>query len=90
MINPVLQKILSEEYVDSDGTPNDKLKRLYINVFDTPNGQIVLEDLRHRFFYYAPLRDLPIDEGSRRVVLHIDNMMLPIEPKQVAVDTEAP
>ena len=54
--------------------PKEGLPRLYSRVFNSPDGELVLEDLRNRFFYYAPALT-PHDEGGRRVVLHIQGMI---------------
>lgn len=55
-------------------------KQLYLNVFDTPDGQKVLEDLeRHAFIHKTTLNTdslrMVFNEGQRSMVLHIKNFM---------------
>ena len=85
MIDYTLQKLLVEKFYDDEGDPNDDLKKKYQNIFNSPDGQLVLEDLRHRFFIYAPAPG-QIEEGERRTVLHIESCLMPIEPP---AETEA-
>ena len=54
-----------------------RLQGKYKNLFSTPDGQIVLEDLLRRFYVYSSthVKDDPTTsahrEGQRQVVLHI-------------------
>ena len=63
-----------EEIKGLEGMDDEALMRLYQRVFNTPDGLLVLEDLRNRFFYYSPAHT-QIDEGLRRAVIHIQNTM---------------
>ena len=66
---------------------NDKLKtldesqvaKLYKNVFDSEEGQLVLEDLRNRCYCKVSTKSHPdgidLGEGMRTVVLHIENQI---------------
>jgi hypothetical protein len=87
-----LTKTLQEKY-DS----KEKLQRLYMEVFNTSSGQLVLEDLRNRCYAKLPLISDPMDptsdpiriaekDGKRSVVLHIESMLEPLTP----ADTGAP
>jgi len=55
-------------------------KQLYQDVFESPNGKKVLEDLsRHAFINKTTLNEnsnrMAFSEGMRSLVLHIQNMM---------------
>lgn len=56
----------------------EKLAQIYKNVFSTPEGQLLLEDLKQRSFFYSPI---PLGEpgqraeGARSVVLHIETQI---------------
>ena len=89
-----LTRTLRERY-----DTQDKLQRLYMEVFNTASGQLVLEDLRNRCYAKVPLITDPIEpttdairiaekDGRRAVVLHIESMLLPLEIKPSA-DTSA-
>lgn len=57
-----------------------ELVRIYKTVFTSPEGQLVLEDLRMRGFYYAPTYDpiahgMGVNEGMRTLILHIENQV---------------
>ena len=62
----------------------DKLSRMdeaelcsvYQTCFGTPEGKLVLEDLRNRCFIFMPT-ELPTDEGARRVILNIETRLQP-------------
>jgi hypothetical protein len=66
----------------------ENLKRLkvnYLQTFNTDAGKKVLEDLKSRFFWYDTTYSpeegkTQLNEGGRRVLLTIENMMeLPVE-----------
>jgi len=46
-------------------------------VFENPDARILLEDLKARFFFYAPCPDLRA-VGCEDVVKHINNMINPL------------
>jgi hypothetical protein len=57
-----------------------------MRVFNSDDGQLVLEDLRQRCYIYAPtLHDNPqvtaAHEGMRSVVLMIETRLKPMEPQ---------
>ena len=54
-----------------------ELELLYQRVFETSDAKLVLEDLKGRFFFYAPAKDLT-ELGSENVIKHINNMINPI------------
>jgi len=58
-----------------------ELELLYQRVFETADAKLVLEDLKGRFFFYAPVNNLT-DVGSENVVKHINNMINPI-PEEI-------
>jgi hypothetical protein len=78
-----LNKILAK----MDG---DELSRLYMRVFNTPDGQLVLQDLKNRCYCAVPyipddveITDqgiLGMRDGMRKVILTIEARLLPIEP----------
>jgi len=53
-----------------------ELELLYQRVFENSDAKLVLEDLKGRFFFYAPVKDLT-DVGSENVIKHINNMINP-------------
>ena len=64
-----------------------QIHSLYMSVFENPNGQLVLEDLRQRCFANAPTIgkdafETYSNEGKRSVLLHILTMLKPIEAKE--------
>jgi hypothetical protein len=64
----------------------DALDRAYMETFNTDNGQLVLEDLRNRCFFFTTTLgpDMQFNEGQRAVVMNIETRLRPIkqEPKQ--------
>ncbi len=48
----------------------DQLDQLYLRVFNTDDGNLVLRDLENRCFHNAPADSLK-EEGARRVYLSI-------------------
>jgi len=77
---------------------NDGLSRLYMRVFNTPDGELVLQDLKNRCYFYEPYilegslnSDnglLGFKDGKRAVVLSIESRLLPLEPVK-SLDTGA-
>jgi len=68
----------------------DKLKKAYMNVFNTDTGKIVLDDLAYRCFKYtttaeANVEQTMINEGKRQVLLHIEAMLEQIVPQNKEV-----
>lgn len=64
----------------------EQIKMLYMRVFNTPDGQLVLRDLSRRSYTDAPVFDESFDshraafkDGARSNVLHINTMIEPIE-----------
>ena len=55
-----------------------RLEQVYQNVFDTDEGQLVLEDLKARFWFYVPVQDMR-QAGEQAVLIHIRNMVDPLE-----------
>lgn len=77
---------------------SQELSRVYMNVFNTDEGQMVLEDLRNRCYAKAstvehqgnidPFTVLR-NEGMRSVLLHLETQLLPEpEPKTEEVISE--
>ena len=69
MNNPELEQVLKLN--------RQELELLYQRVFETSDAKLVLEDLKGRFFFYAPAKDLT-ELGSENVIKHINNMINPI------------
>ena len=69
MQNPNLEQVLKLN--------RQELELLYQRVFETSDAKLVLEDLKGRFFFYAPAKDLT-ELGSENVIKHINNMINPI------------
>ena len=55
-----------------------RLEKVYQNVFNTDEGQLVLEDLKGRFHEYVPPMDMT-EVGELRVLIHLKNMVNPME-----------
>ena len=53
------------------------LEEVYKNVFESDGGQLVLEDLKARFFEYYPVQDMT-QAGAQAVLIHIKNMITPL------------
>lgn len=58
----------------------NQLRRDYHTVFDSEQGQRVLEDLKHTCFYYSTtINNVPhvmsYNEGQRNVLLHIETKL---------------
>ena len=60
----------------------EQVAQLYKNVFNTPEGQLVLEDLKNRCFiktstYHHSMnpQEIAWNEGMRNVVLHISSQI---------------
>jgi len=63
----------------------EELDRVYMNMFNTEEGQLVLEDLRERCYCYNStiadsLAQMAFNEGLRAVVINIETR-LKIIPK---------
>ncbi len=69
---------LTKKLQEMTTADSEALIKLYGRVFNCDDGQLVLQDLKNRCFYNAPAND-QIEEGMRRVVLHINTMLIPIE-----------
>lgn len=54
-----------------------QLEELYHRHFTSPDGAVVLEDLKARFFEYVPVSDMN-QAGAQAVLLHIKNMVEPM------------
>lgn len=68
IVNPVREKLKDYPL----GSPD--LARIYQSVFTSPEGQLVLEDLKINSFFYdttADERFTEFNEGRRQMVLHI-------------------
>ena len=65
------------------GIDDKELRQRYMQTFTTESGHIVLKDLQNRCFkrdttFVEGNRDATlINEGSRQVLLYIENMMSP-------------
>jgi hypothetical protein len=73
MNNPQLEQVLRM-------TPQER-ELLYQRVFENSDAKLVLEDLKGRFFFYAPAKDLT-EVGSENVIKHINNMINPM-PEEI-------
>ena len=69
------------------------LRQKYNGIFSLPQGQDVLNDLKEMFYYYrstfvptqvAEAGEITIafNEAQRNVIMHIENMMIPIEDEE--------
>ena len=69
MHNPQLQQVLRMSRIE--------LELLYQRVFENSDAKFVLEDLKARFFFYAPA---PNERafGQEDVIKHINNMINPL------------
>ena len=58
----------------------DKMRKSYLQVFNTDTGRVVLEDLKKKCFVYdttytGDASTSLVNEGMRRVLLHVENIM---------------
>jgi hypothetical protein len=63
----------------------EKLSELYMRIFNTDDGELLLQDLKNRCFAFIPSVSIDshqtyFNEGMRSVVLHIDSQLLPHQP----------
>lgn len=73
-LNPALT--VSQERLERvAGLDPSQLRRVYLQVFTSPEGQMVLEDLKLRFFEYVPPPSME-GVGSQKVIIHIKNMVI--------------
>lgn len=89
MSNP-LQSRLAE--IGTEG-----LVRIYNEIFSSPNGQLILEDLKMRGFFYTSTAepefckvpgDTDRNEGTRKLLLYILDMTRPIEEHEFKQEDE--
>lgn len=80
MSNPLIDKL---EELDEES-----VAKLYQNVFGSPEGQLVLEDLKGRCFIYQTTANADShktfwQEGMRSIMLHIQGQidLDPMKPK---------
>ena len=52
----------------------DAITRLYLRVFNTDDGELVLQDLMNRCHFYTPTTNT-FDEGQRSVIMSIQNRL---------------
>lgn len=64
----------------------DELNRLYLRVFDCPDGELVLQDLANRCFQYDTTEGNEIREGMRALYLSIQTRILNAVAKKENVD----
>lgn len=63
-------------------TNPQQLTQMYLNLFSTPDGQMVLTDLMDLFFEFKPTSN-DRESGSQAVIIYIKNKLLGItEPPQ--------
>ena len=79
---------MQEEIKKLSEFDNEALDRLYMRVFSTDDGRLVLEDLKQRCHYYIPTVSLQGDvdpyravynEGMRSFLLMIETRLKPRE-----------
>lgn len=71
-MNPLLKKLMTLD--------EERIAALYKRVFNTDDGQLVLEDLKQRGFEYVPSfagdpYHSAFNEGKRAVVIHIQTQL---------------
>lgn len=54
-----------------------QLEEIYNNCFMTDAGQLVLEDLKAKFFEYRPTTNL-YEAGQQSMIIHLKNMLNPL------------
>lgn len=76
---------------------SEELSRVYMNLFNTDEGQLVLEDLRNRAFVkvstlpeHGPMCAMTAarNEGRRSMILHIETQLLPNPEPQTQKEEE--
>jgi len=57
----------------------EELSQAYKSVFNTPEGKLVLQDLKNRCYFYIPTYEHPknsdVGEGQRNVVMNIESQI---------------
>jgi hypothetical protein len=83
---------------------DEELDACFRSVFNSPDGQLVLEDLKNRGFYF--ISTIPVDvqgntvipidpsavimhEGMKKLLLYIDTRLMPKQDVEVQSDTQA-
>ncbi len=71
-----LNNILTDRYAEEEDGTSPRLDRLYLKVFDTEDGKLVLQDIANRAFVYANhFSDVERTEGARSVFLSIQTRL---------------
>ena len=79
-----------EELLKEVRAEEKAIRQKYNVVFSSPQGKDVLDDLKELFYYYrstfvpqqvseAGEITIAYNEAQRNVIMHIENMMIPIE-----------
>lgn len=81
MINPMplLEKL--DDMTDVQKT------HLYLKLFNTPEGELILVDLMDRFFEFKPTSNQQ-ESGSQAVIIYIKNRLLGIAEESVQTQGE--
>lgn len=58
----------------------EELQVTYKRLFESPDGMVVLEDLKSKFFEYYPTHD-QLEAGQQAVIIYCKNMICPL-PKE--------
>ncbi len=77
MPNPLNDKLLTLD--------EKQVAKLYQNLFDSEEGQLVLEDLKNRCWFKKPLpygEEGQRAEGARSTVLHIQTQIGYVKPQE--------
>ena len=69
MPNPLIQRLKTFN--------QQQLEEIYKNCFMTDAGQLVLEDLKLKFFEYRPVSN-KFEAGQQSMLFHLRNMLTPI------------
>lgn len=67
-----LNNILKDRYAEEENGASPRLDQLYLKVFDTEEGKLVLQDMANRCSVYVPAMNREeFSEGARSIFLMI-------------------
>lgn len=70
-----------------DGMTDPQKTMLYMKLFNTPEGELILVDLMEKFFEFKPTSNQQ-EAGSQAVIIYIKNRLLGIAEEEQPQQTE--
>ena len=78
-------KDINDKQIKLSQFTEDDLNKLYLRVFNSEDGELILMDLANRCYIFETSEDSPLNEGMRAVWLSIQSRLLgavSIKPKE--------